>query len=170
MIPTRGNESSTRESEMNKFGLLSILAGIFCMAIVVAGCGEGPKNGTPVTGTPDGVVEYLAVSDAGEIEHKEGNFLELVNRTDQKLVLVDFWATWCGPCVRLAPSLEQIRKDWGDKLEVVKVDVDQVPQIAKHLGINSIPDVRIFRNGTQVGSFVGLIPREEIEALLKSLQ
>jgi thioredoxin 1 len=155
---------------MSRVGILSILAGISCLAILLAGCGEGPKNGIPIAGTPDGVVEYLAVTDAGEIEHKEGNFLELVNRKDQKLVLVDFWATWCGPCVRLAPQLEQIRKDWGDKLEVVKVDVDQVPQIAQHLGINSIPDVRIFRNGTQVGSFVGLMPRAEIEALLKSLR
>lgn len=155
---------------MSKFGSVRLVAGIFSVAIFAAGCSEGPKNGVPIAGTPDGVVEYLTVSESGEVEHGEGNFLELVERSDQKLVLVDFWATWCGPCVRLAPHLEQIKKDWGDRIEVVKVDVDQVPQIAQHLGISSIPDVRIFRNGTQVGSFVGLMPRPEIEALLKSLQ
>ena len=158
------------EKSMKDKGTMTIVAGIACLGLLVAGCGEGPRNGAPIAGSPDGIVEYLGVSDAGEIEHKEGNFLELVNRTDQKLVLVDFWASWCGPCVRLAPHLEQIRKNWGDKIEVVKVDVDQVPQIAQHLGISSIPDVRIYRGGIQVGNFVGMLPHEEIDALLKSLQ
>jgi thioredoxin 1 len=155
---------------MRDIGQLALVTGIACLGILVAGCSEGSRNGQPIAGCPDGIVERLVVADQGEMEHEEGNFLELVDRKDQKLVVVDFWATWCGPCVMLAPHLEQVRKDWGDKIELVKVDVDQCPAIAQHLGISSIPDVRIYRNGTQVGNFVGLRPREEIEALLKSLQ
>ena len=155
---------------MKLFGRLTSTAAIACMGFITVGCEEGAGNGAPITGCPDGVVESLVVSDSGQIEHKEGKFLALVDRSDQKLVLVDFWADWCGPCQMLSPHLDRIRKDWGDKVEVVKVDVDESREIAGHLGVDAIPDVRIFRNGTQVGRFVGVKPRQEIEALLKSLQ
>ena len=155
---------------MKTIGRLAFLAGITCLGFCVTGCGAGSRNGVPVAGCPDGAVEYLVVSDAGEVEHKEGKFLDLVNRSDQKLVMVDCWATWCGPCRKLAPELDAIRKAWGDRIEVVKVDVDQSPEIARHLGVSSIPDVRIFRSGIQVESFTGYMPRQEIESLLKSLQ
>ena len=85
-------------------------------------------------------------------------------------VLVDFWAPWCGPCRKLSPALEATKKKWGDKLEIVKVNVDDNHAIARHLGVNGIPDVRIFSNGTQVGDFVGLMPQDEIDGLLRSLQ
>ena len=136
---------------------------------VIPGCVDGPSTGQPITGTPDGMVDRLVVSE-GVVMHESGKFLELVDRKDQKLVLVDFWADWCGPCKALAPSLEKIKKKWGDNLEVVKVDVDQNGPIVKHLEVSSIPDVRIYRNGVQVGGFVGLAPREEIESILKSLK
>jgi thioredoxin len=116
------------------------------------------------------VVEILSVDKDGKIQHVEGKFLEAVNRTDSRLVLVDCWAEWCGPCRKLGPILEEVKKSWGDKLEVVKVDIDQNPEIAQHLRAESIPDVRIFRSGTQIGEFVGLMPRAEIEGYLKSLE
>lgn len=134
------------------------------------GCNEGPRAGIPIAGCPDEKVEFLKVSESGDIEHAEGMFMELVNRDDQKLVLVDFWASWCGPCRTLSPHLEAIKKAWGDKIEIVKVDVDQSSAISGHLQITAIPDVRIFRKGTQVGDFVGAMPRADIESLLKSLE
>ena len=149
-------------------GVLQISAMIFLVGLV--GCGRGPRSGAPITGCPDGTVEYLSVSETGEIEHKEGKFLELVDRKDQKLVIVDLWATWCGPCRMLAPHLSKIKKTWGDKVEVVKVDVDSSRDIAMHLGASSIPDVRIYRHGTQVSDFVGVMPYADIESLLKSLE
>ena len=97
-------------------------------------------------------------------------FLEAVDRKDQRLVLIDFWAPWCGPCRQLSPALEATKKKWGDKLEVVKVNVDDNQAIARHLGVNAIPDVRIFSNGTQVGDFVGIMALDEIDGLLRSLQ
>ncbi len=134
------------------------------------GCNQGPRNGKPIAGSPDGSVDQLTLTADGTIEHTEGKFLELVQRTDQKLILVDFWASWCGPCRKLGPTLEKIKAKWGDNLEVVKVDVDKCPSIAAHLEITSIPDVRIYRGGTQVGDFRGIMPLAEIDSLLKSLK
>ncbi len=146
---------------------------VCCLAVfgaLIAGCQNGPTSGAPVAGCPDGTVEYLTVADSGRITHTDGEFLELVDRTDQKLIVVDFWATWCGPCLQMAPHLERIKKDWGDRIEIVKVDVDKSLYIANHLQVHAYPTVRIFRGGIQVADFVGYRPREEIESLLKSLQ
>ncbi len=138
--------------------------------LLLAGCGTGPRAGVPIAGCPDGAAELVSLSEAGEIEHIPGKFLELVDRQDQKLVIVDFWAPWCGPCRRLSPSLDKIKKTWGDKVEIVKVDVDKAPQISSYMGASGIPDVRIFRKGTQVADFVGVRPYADIESLLKSLE
>lgn len=148
-----------------KLSYCVVLLSAFCL-----GCNQGPRNGKPIVGSPDGNVELLTVTAAGTIEHSEGKFLELVQRTDQKLILVDFWATWCGPCRKLGPTLEKIKSKWGDSVDVVKVDVDDCPEISQYLDVSSIPDVRIYRGGTQVGGFVGTMPFAEIDSLLKSLK
>jgi thioredoxin 1 len=147
--------------------IATMLAAAF---LAVAGCNDLPSTGKPIAGAPDGVAEVMVLSKDGTVQLEEAKFLERVARTDQKLILVDFWAPWCGPCRQMAPSLEALKKKWGDKLDVVKVDVDQNSAISDHLGISSIPDVRIFRNGVQVGDFVGAMPKDEIDALLRSLQ
>ena len=97
------------------------------------------------------------------------SFEEMLQGAEVPL-LVDFYAPWCGPCRKLAPLLESVKAKWGDKLEVVKVDIDVNEAIALHLGIDAIPSVRIFSGGVQVGDFVGLMPQDEIEALLRSLK
>ena len=148
-----------------RFSIITIAA-----ILAVSGCNDLPSTGKPIAGATDGVAEVMVLSRNGDVELEEAKFLDLVARTDQKLVLVDFWAPWCGPCRQMAPSLVALKKKWGDKLDVVKVDVDQNSAISDHLGISSIPDVRIFRNGVQVGDFVGAMPKDEIDALLRSLQ
>lgn len=149
---------------------LRLLVGVAVFLFAVPGCNDLPTTGTSIAGTPDGVAEIMVVKANGETELKEIGFLEAVDRTDQKLVLIDFWAPWCGPCRILTPALEATKQKWGDKLEVVKVNVDDNRAIARHLGVSSIPDVRIFSNGTQVGDFVGPMPKDEIDALLRSLE
>lgn len=147
-----------------------LLVGLAVFLFALPGCNDLPTTGTSITGTPDGVAEIMVVKANGETELKEIGFLEAVDRKDHKLVLIDFWAPLCGPCRVLTPALEATKKKWGDKLEVVKVNVDDNQAIARHLGVNGIPDVRIFCNGTQVGDFVGPMPTDEIDALLRSLQ
>lgn len=156
-----------------KSGIYRNLILILATAILTgSGCQDLPTSGSPIAGAPDGVAEILVVSESGAIGMQEIGFLAAVERQDQQLVLVDFWAPWCGPCLQMAPTLVSLKKQWGDKLEVVKVDVDapKNSQIASHLRIDSIPNVRIYRGGVQVGDFVGVMPKDEIDALLRSLQ
>ena len=76
-----------------------------------------------------------------------------------KPVLVDFWAEWCGPCRQVAPILDQIAEEYGDKLEIVKVNVDNEQQLAMDYGIVSIPALQVFQDGKVVKSIVGAKPK-----------
>lgn len=78
-------------------------------------------------------------------------------------VLVDFWATWCGPCQMLAPVLEEL----SQQVKVVKVDVDENPQLAMAFQVASIPTVIAFRDGKAVNQSVGVVPKETLLALLQ---
>ncbi|WP_327065166.1 thioredoxin [Kitasatospora sp. NBC_01250] len=80
-----------------------------------------------------------------------------------KPVLVDFWAEWCGPCRQIAPSLEAIAAEHGDKIEIVKLNIDQNPVTAAKYGIMSIPTMSVFQGGEVVKTIVGAKPRAAIE-------
>ena len=81
-------------------------------------------------------------------------------------VLVDFWATWCGPCRMLAPVIAQIAEEKEGVIKVGKVDVDEQPELAIRYGIASIPALKVFKNGQVVKSSVGAVPKAMVEALL----
>jgi thioredoxin 1 len=144
------------------------LTGVLAACLVLSGCQQQPS--ISATSSPDGAVELLQVSTDGGVEHVEMQFLEAVNRSDDKLVLVDFWAEWCGPCKMLAPELETVKQDWGDGLVIVKVNVDDNPELAQHFQVSAIPDLRILRNGQPVGGFAGYTSSSSISSRLKSLQ
>ena len=101
-----------------------------------------------------------------ELTITEQNFDEEVMRSDIP-VLVDFWATWCGPCRMLAPIIEEIAKEYAGKVKVGKVNVDEQRELALQFGVSSIPTVMVFQNGEVKETSVGYRPKEEIEALLK---
>ena len=82
-------------------------------------------------------------------------------------VLVDFWATWCGPCRMLAPVIEEIANEYAGKVKVGKVNVDDERELALEYGVSSIPTVMVFQNGEVEETSVGYRPKEEIEQLLK---
>ena len=81
---------------------------------------------------------------------------------DQKLVIVDFWATWCGPCRMLSPLLDEVEGEMSDKVTVVKVNVDDADEIAMRYRIMSIPTLLFFKNGQIVDKTVGAMPKSTL--------
>ena len=81
---------------------------------------------------------------------------------DEKLVIVDFWATWCGPCRMLSPLLDEVEEEMADKITVVKVNVDDADEIAMRYRIMSIPTLLFFKNGQIVDKTVGAMPKSTL--------
>lgn len=88
-------------------------------------------------------------------------FNELMN---EEAVLVDFFATWCGPCKMLGPVLESVQKKMEGKVKIVKVDVDQSPDLAAQFRVMSVPTMIMFKNGKQVDAFSGYMPEPNLIA------
>lgn len=84
------------------------------------------------------------------------------------LVLVDFWAAWCAPCVALAPIIEKVSESTKDSAKVLKLNVDENPDIAMRYGIRGIPTVKLFKDGEEVENIVGLQPQQVYEQAISA--
>lgn len=112
-------------------------------------------------------------------ESKVGNVAVEVQSTSDKTferdvlaakepVLVDFYATWCGPCRHMAPLVDEVASEFAGKAKVFKVDVDQNPMLSQGLGIESIPTLVVFKDGKPVAANTGAIPKSELVSMLES--
>ena len=103
------------------------------------------------------------------LEVTDANFEEVVIKSD-KLVVVDFWAEWCGPCRMVAPVVNELSEEYEGKAVMTKVDVDSNPGTAAKFGIRNIPTLLFFKNGEVVDKQVGAVPKavlaDKLEALL----
>jgi thioredoxin 1 len=86
---------------------------------------------------------------------------------DNKLVLVDFWASWCGPCRALAPTIEELAKEYSSEVLIGKLDVDSNPKKAECFQVFSIPTLILFKNGIEIERMVGLCAKKSVEALIQ---
>jgi thioredoxin len=82
------------------------------------------------------------------------------------LILVDFWAPWCGPCLRIAPVLEEVAKQRVGRLRLGKLNVDENPFVASRFQVQSIPTMLLFRDGRLVDHIIGAVPKGQVEAVL----
>ncbi len=82
-------------------------------------------------------------------------------------VVVDFWAAWCGPCKMIAPSLEEIATEMGDKVKIAKINIDENPMIPTKYGVRGIPTLMIFKDGKVVSTQVGAMAKNRIDGWIK---
>ncbi|MGQ0590269.1 MAG: thioredoxin TrxA [Sphingosinicella sp.] len=82
-------------------------------------------------------------------------------------VLVDFWAEWCGPCKMIAPALEELSEELGDKVTIAKLNIDENPEAPSKYGVRGIPTMILFRNGQPAATQVGAEPKSRIQAWLE---
>ena len=97
----------------------------------------------------------------------DADFEATVLKSD-KPVLVDFWAEWCGPCLRVAPVLEEIAREMGEKVKIVKLDIDANPGIARDYQVMSVPTLTVFKGGQPVQSVAGARPKSDLIRLIES--
>lgn len=127
------------------------------LAVAAAGCGNGaePKPAAEVAGSAAGVISLTDTNFAAHVK--------------QGVVLVDFFATWCGPCRRQAPIVEQVAEQLKGKATVAKVDVDEAQQTARSYGIQGIPALVVFKDGKPVTGFEGLTSAKELLAAVQGV-
>jgi thioredoxin 1 len=100
------------------------------------------------------------------ITHASDATFDALVKNPDKLVLVDFWADWCGPCKALAPTLDDIAEDYADQLSVVKMDIVANEATANRLGVQSIPLLVFYKGGEEVDRAVGMLSKSRLAALV----
>ena len=131
------------------------------------------RCGAPLGGDGGGAREGRGASEAGAggkpLTVTDATFeREVVSASDSRPVLVDFWAPWCGPCRMVAPALDALAAEAGDRYRVAKLNVDENPQTAARLGVQSIPTLFIYKNGQVAERIVGAQPKHVLAARLSA--
>ena len=129
------------------------------MNMIIGGQNAGPGNGAKPQGGADLIKE----------SSDQAFMRDVIEASRQQPVIVDFWAPWCGPCKQLGPALEKVVRAANGKVRMVKINIDENPQIAGQLRIQSIPAVYAFVNGQPVDGFMGALPESQIKQFVSRL-
>lgn len=123
----------------------------------------------PAKAKPQAADGLLGAADADVIrEATDANFMaEIVEASKQLPIIVDFWATWCGPCKQLTPTLEKVVKGAGGRVRLVKVDIDKNPKLAQSFRIQSVPTVYAIWQGQPVDAFQGALPESQVKQFIE---
>jgi thioredoxin 1 len=105
------------------------------------------------------------MSNAELVKHADDSNFSTVVLKEEKPTLVDFWAPWCGPCRAIAPILEELAVEYGEKVNVVKVNVDDNPATASQYGVRSIPTLLLVKNGKVQETQIGLLSKNQLTAM-----
>jgi len=97
----------------------------------------------------------------------DDNFDKEINNS-KELILVDFWADWCGPCIQIGPILEDIANKHKDKIKILKLNIDENPNIPQKYGVRGIPTLMLFKMGNLIDTKIGSLPQSALEAWLES--
>ena len=116
-----------------------------------------------IGGGPDNVAPPIKDSDTA------GFMSDVIEASQEQPIIVDFWATWCGPCKQLTPTLEKLVRAAGGAVRLVKIDVDKSPELSQQLRIQSIPTVYAFHAGRPIDAFQGALPESEIKAWIDKI-
>jgi thioredoxin 1 len=90
--------------------------------------------------------------------------------SSEKPVLIDFWATWCGPCRAMAPVLESLKADLGDRVRIVKIDVDKNTDLAAQMKVMGVPTFMVYKNGVQYWTEAGTFTKESLKKVIESVE
>jgi thioredoxin 1 len=107
---------------------------------------------------------------SNDVVHLEDGTFEQEVLKSATPVLVDFWATWCGPCKAIAPAVEELASEYKGRIKVAKLDIDHHQQVPQKYGIRSIPTLLVFKGGRVVDTIIGAVPKSKlVDALNKAL-
>ena len=131
---------------------------LFCVVLLFSACDYVPQQ------SPS-----LAVNSASPLVSVDrGGFDQVIARKAGKVVLVDFWADWCGPCKMIAPILDEIATEYGDRLKICKLDIDENQETPPKYGIRGIPTLMLFKDGEVSATKVGALSKSQLAAFLDS--
>ena len=134
------------------------------VSMTIIACGNKTDR-NPATSTSD-TTSVTAPKSASIIEIKDQQTFDSLTNS-KGYILVDFYATWCGPCRRLAPVLEEVAKEMPRKLSILKVDVDKNPTLANKYKVNAIPHIIVYKDGKQIWSQLGLVEKDTLLNVMK---
>ena len=122
-----------------------------------------------IGGQPAGQGAAVAAADLIKESNTQNFMRDVIDPSRQQPVIVDFWAPWCGPCKQLGPALEKVVKQANGKVRMVKINIDENPQLAQQMRIQSIPAVFAFVNGQPVDGFMGALPESQLKQFVDRL-